>query len=84
MAIQKPMSKAKIRSIRLNRASRAITGEYDVGAPDADRENIARDREKIARRKATRKAARRKAFAKQVAAEVVAMLYPKKDRDPGM
>jgi hypothetical protein len=70
MAFQKPMSKSKIRSIRLKRASRALTGEYDVGALNADRE-------KIARRKATRKAARRKAFVKAVADAVVAKLWEK-------
>jgi hypothetical protein len=69
MAFQKPMSKAKIRSIRLKRASRAITGASDVRAE-----------EKTKKRKATRKAAKRKAFAKQVAREVVKLLPGRWDR----
>jgi len=70
MAFQKPMSKAKIRSLRMKRRNDEAARAYE--------ERMAPEREKAKRRKATRKAAKRKAFAKMVAAEVVKLMTTKK------
>jgi len=66
MAFQRPMTPAKIRSLRQKRRNDQAAREYE--------ERMAPIREKEKRRKAQRKAAKRKAFAKAVATEVVKQL----------